>query len=534
MSFSGLFFVTCFLPAFTILYFLMPGIRSKNLVLLLGSLLFYSFGGIWYLLLLILMAAAAFCSGKLIRAAERWHIVQGFLLMLTVFLFLAVLAVFKYSGFILRTLDEISDAAVPTPDFVLPLGISFYTFKLISYVSDIYNGRLEPASFPDVLLYTVIFHQSMQGPIVRFGDMKDDLHHRKASPGQFADGVFRFVIGLSKKLLLADHAGRLAETFLPTAMNSGSTTVAAAYLGSLFYMLQLYLDFSAYSDMALGLGQMIGFHYPENFNYPYMAVSVRDFWKRWHISLSSFFRDYVYIPLGGSRVGFIHLVFNLLIVWSLTGLWHGASWNFILWGLYYFVFIVLENIVRRVQKRLQDHSRGGSAETEGAGEASGEQKTQPRGSVLLRAAGHVYALAVIFFGWVLFRFTDFAALRKVLLILSGRSGAAMMDAVTAMTLKNNIFFLLAAVLASTSAGRRFGESRRKSLERLCILENVKKRHLREAGAAAEVQEEALTRRRQRAERIYYCTRILWVFLLLFLSILSMVGNSYTPFLYNQF
>lgn len=372
MSFSSLIFIALFLPVFMIASVLARGNQRKNLVLLLFSLIFYAFAGLTKLALLLMVTMLAWFSGQRIgralqfaasenpdyqegdddfqspdaerirvegqRRARAW-------LILALVLLIAVLLFYKLAGPICRSLfltnaDDLDAGGGATTGMAaailayvrnigLPLGISFYIFKLISYVADVYTKKTEPGDFFHVLLYTVTFHQVAQGPITRFGEMAEEMDHRRADAEDLVEGLWRFMVGLAKKTVLADHLGTLAETFLPLAGNT-TFSVGGAYLGALCYMLQLYLDFSAYSDMALGLGRMIGFHYPENFNYPYIAVSVRDFWRRWHISLSRFFRDYVYIPLGGNRVSTGRLMLNLLAVWALTGFWHGSSWNFIL------------------------------------------------------------------------------------------------------------------------------------------------------------------------------------------------------------
>ena len=392
-----------------------------------------------------------------------------------------------------------------------------------------------------MLLYTVTFHQVAQGPITRYAEMAEEMDHRSADAEDLAEGLWRFTVGLAKKTVLADHLGTLAETFLPLAGNT-TFSVGGAYLGALCYMLQLYLDFSAYSDMALGLGRMIGFHYPENFNYPYIAVSVRDFWRRWHISLSRFFRDYVYIPLGGNRVSTGRLLLNLLAVWALTGFWHGSSWNFILWGLYYFVFIAIEKVVKKHPLPL---------------------------TPLTRAFGHIYTLIVVFFGWVLFRFSDFQVLREVLRTMFFLSGRATVDAAELLTLRSNLFFLIFSIIACTPLGARlaaklrgfYDASLQQEAREKQQLEREKARYQKETEIDQQVQrldasiegleeedaenhERVATRMkrritksseaRRRSEGLYYGLRLLLMLLLLALSIVSMVGASYTPFLYNQF
>ncbi len=584
MSFSSLIFIALFLPVFMIASVLVRGNQRKNLVLLLFSLIFYAFAGLTKLALLLMVTMLAWFIGQRIgRAlqfaasenpdyqegddvfqspdAERTR-VEGqkrarAWLLLALVLLIAVLLFYKLAGPICRqlfpanagNLEAGGGATTGTAAAILayvrniglPLGISFYIFKLISYVADVYTKKTEPGDFFHVLLYTVTFHQVAQGPITRYAEMAEEMDHRSADAEDLAEGLWRFTVGLAKKTVLADHLGALAETFLPLAGNTGFS-VGGAYLGALCYMLQLYLDFSAYSDMALGLGRMIGFHYPENFNYPYIAVSVRDFWRRWHISLSRFFRDYVYIPLGGNRVSTGRLLLNLLAVWALTGFWHGSSWNFILWGLYYFVFIAIENVVKKHPLPLP---------------------------ALTRALGHLYTLIVVFFGWVLFRFSDFQVLREVLRTMFFLSGRATVDAAELLTLRSNLFFLIFSIIACTPLGARlaaklrgfYDASLQQEAREKQQLEREKARYQKETEIDQQVQrldasiegleeedaenhERVATRMkrritksseaRRRSEGLYYGLRILLMLLLLALSIVSMVGASYTPFLYNQF
>ena len=584
MSFSSLIFIALFLPVFMIGSVFVRGNQRKNLLLLLFSLVFYAFAGLSNLALLLVMTTIAWFIGQRIGRALRFAAsenpdyqegddvfqspdaertrVEGqkrarAWLLLALVLLIAVLLCYKLAGPICRNffpanageLDAGGGATTGSAAAIcayfrnigLPLGISFYIFKLISYVADVYTKKTAPGDFFHVLLYTVTFHQVAQGPITRFAEMAEEMDHRSADAEDLAEGLWRFTVGLAKKTVLADHLGTLAETFLPLAGNTGFS-VGGAYLGALCYMLQLYLDFSAYSDMALGLGRMIGFHYPENFNYPYIAVSVRDFWRRWHISLSRFFRDYVYIPLGGNRVSTGRLLLNLLAVWALTGFWHGSSWNFLLWGLYYFVFIAIENFVKKRPLPL---------------------------TPLTRALGHLYTLIVVFFGWVLFRFSDFQVLCEVLRTMFFMSGRATVDAAELLTLRSNLFFLIFSIIACTPLGARlaaklrgfYDASLQQEAREKQQLEREKVRYQKETEIDQQVQrldasiegleeEDAenharvatrMKRRitksseaRRRSEGMYYGLRILLMLLLLALSIVSMVGASYTPFLYNQF
>ncbi len=476
MIFSSLIFLCVFLPVFLFFYFRADSIESQNRTLLIFSLVFYCWGGLRYLILLLIMTGLGFFLGNLIQQKKSPAEKKPYLI-LSVALFLAVLGIFKYTNFFLGSIGSLFQQNWELLRIALPLGISFYTFKLISYVADIYNGRCKPAaSYFELLLYTSIFHQSVSGPIERFPDMAPQFAVRKATLKNLVEGLTRFCIGLAKKSVLADHCGSLAATLLPLSSEIRTVPVTGVWLGSLCYMLQIYLDFSAYSDMALGLGQMIGFKYKENFNYPYIAVSIKDFWKRWHISLSSFFRDYVYIPLGGSRVSPRRTMLNLLCVWALTGLWHGASWNYILWGLFYFVFITLENTLNAKSERT-----------------------------IPAAVGHVYTLLIVYLSWILFRFEDFGQLGMALKGLIGLNGNGFNSTAIGVVLKNNIFFLIASVIACTPLAATLAARVNTKLNRR--IQNVSKAMLL---------------------RIALCLVCIAV------SIFAMIGNSYTPFLYNQF
>lgn len=437
MSFTWLIFLLLFLPVFMILYLIMPDTGKRNIVLFVFSLIFYMFGGLKYLILILFMGLLGYLFGRLIGANVRESkSTAKFYLILSVIIFVAVLCVFKYTDFFLGNLGKVFDNVEPL-NIVLPLGISFYVFKLISYVADVYREEV-PAekSILIFLTYIMTFHQVLQGPIVRYKDMRTDLHKRSVKREALTSGLFRFMIGLFKKAVLADYCGQLASTLAPMNENIANSPTMGIWLGSILFSMQLYLDFSAYSDMAIALGTMCGFHYPENFNFPYAAVSVRDFWRRWHISLSTFFRDYVYIPLGGSKCSTARTTLNLLVVWALTGFWHGAGWNFILWGLYYFLFIVIENAVRKRQGAPKK-DRGG-----------------------LHIPGRIYALLVINFGWVLFRFTDFSVLGTAVKgMFGGTAATAGFTSFTVeTTVKNNIFFIIFAVLFSTPLFKKIDDA----------------------------------------------------------------------------
>lgn len=379
MLFSSLEFLIAFLPVTLLAYYLLPPVL-RNPVLLFFSILFYGWGEPSYVFLMLLTLAGDWVFGYLVhRAAPRPRRARLFLVLSCVFN-LGILAFFKYYDFFVGTLNGLAGRELlPVLGVSLPIGISFYTFQAMSYVIDVYRGdaayQKNPLAF---CTYVALFPQLIAGPIVRYKDIALQLESRTLSVEKFASGVRRFVLGLAKKALLADTAGNYWRYF--SSLPDGERGAAGAFLGLLFFAFQIYFDFSGYSDMAIGLGRMFGFEFCENFNYPYTAESVTDFWRRWHISLSTWFRDYVYIPLGGNRVTPARHIFNLMTVWLLTGLWHGASWNFVLWGVYYGVFLILEKYVW--------------------------------GKALQKAPGvlrRLYTLTLVLFGWFIFASADLAS-----------------------------------------------------------------------------------------------------------------------------
>ena len=349
MVFSHLFFVFIFLALNLLVYCLMPGIRLKNACMLIFSLIFYAFAGPKYVILLVSMVLVSY----LFALAEEHFLKKGqkkgaiAMLVLDVVSMLGTLAYFKYAVFFFENIKYFSGLDFDIPEIILPIGISFYTFQLISYNADVAKGEVSAQkNYFRLLLYAAMFHQCIAGPIIRYSTVEKEINERKFSVSDCRRGILRFCTGLAKKAFLANTCASVVDNLIPAGADQIAVTSAPAlWVGMFFFMLQIYLDFSAYSDMAIGMGLMIGFHYDENFNYPYVAVSATDFWRRWHISLSTFFRDYVYIPLGGNRCSAIRNIFNLLVVWALTGFWHGASWNFIIWGLYYFILLVIEKYI---------------------------------------------------------------------------------------------------------------------------------------------------------------------------------------------
>ncbi|MDY5791131.1 MAG: MBOAT family O-acyltransferase [Oliverpabstia intestinalis] len=361
MVFSSLFFVFFFLALNLIAYHFADGIKRKNMVLLGFSLVFYSWGGPKYLLLLLSMVFASWLFALLIDQYREEGLSKIFLICDCVFM-LGLLCIFKYLTFFSSITNTIFHFPKEIPQIALPIGISFYTFQLLSYVIDVYREEVAPQrKFVNLLLYASLFHQCIAGPIVRYQLVADEIENRKVKTDELYRGIKRFTIGLAKKAILANGCASVADTLVPTlAKDIAEIPAAGLWIGMLFYALQIYLDFSAYSDMAIGMGLMVGFHYDENFNYPYISGSIKEFWNRWHISLGTFFRDYVYIPLGGNRKGARRRTINLLIVWGLTGFWHGASWNFIAWGLGNWVVIMISQELEPLYQRFHNrfHVRG--------------------------------------------------------------------------------------------------------------------------------------------------------------------------------
>ncbi|MEG1754930.1 MAG: MBOAT family O-acyltransferase [Clostridia bacterium] len=365
--------------------------RAKNIVLLLFSLLFYGWGEpVWIICMLFVTAVNYF--GTIAFASEERNGFKKFILVLTVGLSLATLVWFKYASFLANAILGLFGKTILLPGIALPIGISFYTFQAITYSVDVYRGVAAPQRNPlQLLLYVSCFPQLIAGPIVQYADVEIQLAHRTVSMDDFSSGMRRFAVGLGKKVLLANLLGHALKG-LPMASGGAPQSTIGAWYGILLFALQIYFDFSAYSDMAIGLGRVIGFSYRENFNFPYIARSITDFWRRWHISIGTFFREYVYIPLGGSRRSFGRTAINLMIVWGLTGLWHGASWNFLLWGLYYGILMIFE---RRLFGKQTDK--------------------------LPRAIGIVLTSLLVLFGWVLFYYTDLSAAWHHLLAMFGRN-----------------------------------------------------------------------------------------------------------------
>ena len=434
MVFSDLFFLFTFLPAFALCYVLGAQIdrrwapaeggdsrlQARNLVLVAFSLLFYAWGEPVYVFLMLLCVLLNYLAGRGIGALEgkarKWALVGGLAGNLL------ILGTFKYLGFFVETLAGLG-ISIGAPTIALPIGISFYTFQSISYLVDVYRGE-SPVQrrFMNLLLYISMFPQLIAGPIVRYGTVAHEITGRHVSAEDLADGIFRFLIGLGKKVILANQLSEISDQFLAGGLSDLSTT--GAWMGVLAFTLQIYFDFSGYSDMAIGLGRCLGFHFNENFDHPYCCRSITEFWRRWHISLGSFFRDYVYIPMGGNRR---HQAVNILVVWFLTGMWHGASWNFIIWGVYFGLIVMIEkHTLLRVADRIP--------------------------SALL----HAYSLLLVVVGWGIFYFDDFDRMLVFFRSLAGM-GPRFNDFVSVSALTDNFWLWVMAVVLCMPVRKKGGE-----------------------------------------------------------------------------
>lgn len=367
MVFSSLVFLCVFLPTVFLIYTLVPSLKFRNGLLIAASLVFYAYGEPVYVLLMICSSLLNYICARLVTSKTKGKGV----LIAAVVINLGMLAVFKYSAFFIESINGVTGGSIPVPQIDLPIGISFFTFQALSYVIDVYRKTVPPQkNFLYVLLYITFFPQLIAGPIVKYRDISEQIVSREQSSEKIGEGFRRFICGLAKKVLIANTMGQTADVIF--SVSGAYVSIFTAWLGALSYLFQIYYDFSGYSDMAIGLGKMFGFDFKENFNYPYGAVSVRDFWRKWHISLSTWFKEYLYIPLGGNRRGRVRTVVNRLIVFFCTGLWHGANWTFVVWGIYHGLFLLLEEFVPRLGR-------------------------------LPKVINHIYTLLAITVGFVIFR-----------------------------------------------------------------------------------------------------------------------------------
>ena len=476
MVFSSLYFLYAFLPICIIVYFLCPNLRAKNTALTLFSLFFYAWGEPKWIIMMILVTLVNFICGLIIeRYRGQWP--ATFALVLACAACLANLGVFKYAGFFVENINALFGSHFDLPNLVMPIGISFYTFQTLSYTIDVYRDEVKvQRNFMDFTLFVSLFPQLIAGPILRYSDLAEQLSRRKTTVRGAFYGLIRFCCGLGKKVLIANYVGDVATSLLGGTL--ATLTTGDAWLGVLMYSFQIYFDFSGYSDMAIGLGRIFGFSYPENFNLPYLSGSITEFWRRWHISLGSFFRDYVYIPLGGNRVSRGKHIRNILIVWFLTGFWHGASWNFIFWGLYYGLLLLIEKYVPQVGR-------------------------------IPKVLRHVLTLLLVVFGWALFYFTDLSKLGTCLAAMLGFSGNGFASISTKTYFLNNLPLMLVAALGCTGIPRTV----HRIFARLC-------------GSGRSGY--------KRREKLYASVMFALSFAVLLLCTASLVGSSYNPFLYFRF
>lgn len=466
MVFSSLLFLYVFLPLCLTAYYLFPQRNVRNVILIAFSLTFYAWGEPIWVSLLIISAIVDYLNGLFIEKFRGTKYAKlGLYSSLTINL--SFLATFKYSDFIIGNVNSLTGLQFHQPGFLLPIGISFYTFQAISYIIDVWKGEVSAQrSFMNYLLFVSLFPQLCAGPIVRYVHIAKEIETRVFSFLDFSSGVSRFCKGLFKKVLIANIAGQICVQFL--GKDFEQMTIGGAWFGLLMYSLQIYFDFSGYSDMAIGLGRMFGFHYHENFNHPYISQSITDFWRRWHMSLSGFFKDYVYIPLGGNRH---HQIRNILIVWGLTGFWHGANWNFIIWGFYFAILLIIEKyLLNNILKALPSLVR------------------------------HAYAIFFIMLGWAIFYFTDVNKLLNFFTVIFNITPHEVADYELTSTILANIYWLIFALILCTPVFNIL----------MNYVGNIKNKHI-----------------------VQYLNLTLNI-IFLAISTMMLAGQSYNPFIYFKF
>ena len=463
MIFSSLTFLLYFLPIVLLLYYIVPK-KMRNLVLFVASMAFYFFGEPKYIILMLLSIFCAYINAIFIEKSKK-H--KKLFLIISIVISLGLLVVFKYTDFIIENINMIFASNINLLRLALPIGISFYTFQVISYVIDVYNEKAKAQkNFLKFATYVSLFPQLIAGPIVRYTDIDKELENREYKVENFSQGVRRFVIGLAKKILIANVLGELITAF----SNASEPSVLFYWLNGIAVTLQIYFDFSGYSDMAIGIGKMLGFSFPENFNYPYISKSITEFWRRWHITLSSWFRDYVYIPLGGNRVSKLKWLRNILIVWMLTGLWHGASWNFVIWGLLYGILLVIEKLggLKILEKIPAFFSR-------------------------------IYVMLVVMLGFIIFNSTDLTSIAQNLGGLIGIGNIPFANAESIFYLKDYISIILIGGIFSTP-----------------IIKNI------------------ITKIKEKNSKLVNILEPITLSVLLVLCISYLVDGSFNPFLYFRF
>ncbi len=462
MLFTSISFLYYFLPIVLIIYFIMPN-KYRNFLLFVSSMFFYFYGEPKYIILILLEILIAYFGAIIIDKTKNKTI-----FIFTILIHVLLLCFFKYTDFLITNINSIFKTNINLLRISLPIGISFYTFQIISYVVDVYRGKVSvQKSFIRLATYVSLFPQLIAGPIVRYETIEEELKTRSHNFENFAEGARRFTIGLAKKVLIANILGELCTNF-----DSSSKSIIFYWLFSISYMLQIYFDFSAYSDMAIGLGRIFGFHFLENFNYPYISKSITEFWRRWHISLSSWFKDYVYIPLGGNRVGKIKLLRNILIVWLLTGFWHGASWNFIVWGLMFGIILIIEKLwFNKYLEKLPN--------------------------ILKR----IYVLFIVMISFIIFRADNLSEAFKIINGLFGFNKDVFINEITIYNLKNYFVVILIAILAATP-----------------ILKNLIIK----------------LKKNKKANYLINLLEPFYIVFLLIIVTAYLIDNSYNPFLYFRF
>ncbi len=418
MVFSSFVFLCFLLPAVLILHTAVRNTLLRNVLLIIASLIFYAFGEPVYIVLLLVSVAMNYGFGRWLGAKKSKGVLAT-----AVIVNVGLLFVFKYLGFAVEQINAVTGASIPNPGLRLPIGISFYTFQALSYVIDVYRGDVKPQkSFPGLLLYISFFPQLIAGPIIRYHDVDRQIHERTVDAEGIRRGLVRFSFGLGKKILIANAAASAADTLF--ALGNGQWGLLSSWVAAIAYVIQIYFDFSGYSDMAIGLGRMFGFHFAENFNYPYVSGSIKEFWRRWHISLSTWFREYLYIPLGGNRKGKLCTLRNRFIVFLTTGIWHGANWTFVIWGLWHGMFLTLE-----------------------------QPKESPLGKCRFRPLNHIYAMLVVIIGFVIFRADTLTQAMYVIRAMFGfgASGDAGYAAALPFLAPYYLVILVLAVIAATGA-----------------------------------------------------------------------------------
>ena len=511
MVFSSSTFLLFFLPISVVLYFLMPGRAAKNVWLFAVSLVFYAWGEPVYIWLMLVSVLVNWLFGIALGRGSQGR--KRLLLVLNLLVNLVLLGFFKYEGFVAENVNALlGSQVVPDLELSLPIGISFYTLQAVSYIIDVYRGEVAPQRNVVYLgMYIACFPQLVAGPIVRYSTIQDQVENRRENVADFCAGLRLFIVGLAKKVLLANVVAILADKML--GLGGPAIGAVGAWAGLLAYTFQIYFDFAGYSDMAIGLGKMFGFKYLRNFNYPYLSKSASEFWRRWHISLSSFFRDYIYIPLGGSRVKTPRWVFNIAVVWAITGLWHGAAWNFVLWGVYWGALLVCEKLLwGRLVERMPGFVR------------------------------HVYGIVLFMLGWLIFWITDMEQMKLYFKAMLGWYGATGTSTFWELTCWEYVPVFLACALASTpvvpwvrsllvrwahvapAREGRFCEvdlpaPKNLSTEALCVFEPASMR-----GDAARL-------------RVLSCVAVLCdvaLLALLVVSVVAVCSGSYNPFIYFRF